>query len=71
MTLVSMNWPGPSIDRSVTVTCEVLGVPRSGYYASLERPPSKRALANEELTERIRTIYTDSRGDVWGAADLR
>ncbi len=45
----------------VTVMCEVLGVSRSGYYAWLERPPSKRAIANEELTERIRTIHKNSR----------
>ena len=45
----------------VTVMCEVLGVSRSGYYAWLERPPSKRAIANEELTERIRAIHKESR----------
>jgi len=48
-------------DYPVTVLCEVLGVSRSGYYAWLERPPSKRAIANEELTERIWMIHTDSR----------
>jgi len=45
----------------VTVMCEVLGVSRSGFYAWIERPPSKRDMANEELTERIRTIHEDSR----------
>lgn len=41
----------------VTVMCEVLGVSRSGYYAWLERPPSKWAQENEALTERIRRIH--------------
>lgn len=58
----------------VTVMCEVLGVSRSGYYAWLGRPPSKRAIANEELTERIRAIHEDSR-ETYGApriyAELR
>ncbi len=34
----------------------------SGYYAWREREPSARALWDAALTERIRTIHTESRG---------
>lgn len=42
--------------------CRVLGVSRSGYYAWRKRPPSKRALENVWLLERIETIHERSRG---------
>jgi putative transposase len=42
--------------------CEVLGVSASGFYAWRERPPSRRALENAVLTERIRTIHAASDG---------
>jgi putative transposase len=41
--------------------CKVLNVSRSGYYAWLEGKPSKRALENEQLTEQISLIHTESR----------
>ncbi len=41
--------------------CRVLGVSASGYYAWLQRPPSKRTQENERLAERIRTLHTLSR----------
>jgi transposase InsO family protein len=46
----------------VDVCCEVLGVSRSGYYASLERPVSPRKARREELTVQIRAVHHDSRG---------
>ena len=44
------------------MTCQVLGVSPSGYYAWSKRPPSARSLADAELTERIRQIHEGSRG---------
>jgi putative transposase len=40
----------------------VLGVSRSGYYAWVERTPSKRATEDEQLSERIVAIHQRSRG---------
>lgn len=45
----------------VTKMCQVLGVSSSGYYAWRDRPPSNRAVENEQLLERIREIHTFSR----------
>ena len=42
--------------------CAVLEVSRSGYHAWLKRPPSQRTQEDEQLTNRIRTIYTRSKG---------
>lgn len=54
--------------------CSRLGVSKIGYYAWRERPLSKRAFADAELTERIAKIHTESRG-TYGAprvhAELR
>ena len=41
--------------------CRVLGLSPSGYYAWLRRPPSARALRDEELTERIEKIWVENR----------
>jgi putative transposase len=40
--------------------CRVLGVSASGYYAWQQRPPSKRAIEDGVLTERIRLIHAAS-----------
>ena len=40
--------------------CRVLGVSHSGYYAWQERRPSRRALSDAVLTERIRLIHAAS-----------
>jgi putative transposase len=42
--------------------CRVLGVSPGGYYAWRFRPQSKRAVADEELTRKIRGIHARSRG---------
>ena len=42
--------------------CRVLGVSPSGYYAWLNRAACKRVLADQALSERIRSIHTRSRG---------
>jgi len=42
--------------------CRVLGVSTSGYYAWRGREPSKRAIRDKALLERIREIHKRSRG---------
>jgi putative transposase len=58
----------------VSQLCRVLGVSRAGFYAWQSRPPSVRAVVDQQLTEQIRTIHARSRG-TYGAprvhADLR
>lgn len=41
--------------------CRVLGLSPSGFYAWLDRPPSARSMANDELVRRMRAIYAFSR----------
>jgi putative transposase len=45
---------------SVSVACRTLGVSASGYYAWVKRAPSRRALDDAVLTERIRAIHAAS-----------
>jgi putative transposase len=45
----------------VNLLCRLLKVSRSGYYAWASRSPSKRALADEVLTEQIGTFFDASR----------
>ena len=44
----------------VKVQCHVLGVSASGFYAWKKRPPSQRAVANQNLLQNIRRIHWDS-----------
>lgn len=46
----------------VAVLCEVLGVSTSGYYASLDRPPSPRAERHERIKEAVGQVYAQSHG---------
>lgn len=46
----------------VTVMCWVLEVSRSGFYAWLKRPKSKRAIENERLAVEAAAIHRESRG---------
>jgi putative transposase len=52
----------------------VLGVSPSGFYASASRPPSRRAVQDQDLARRIRDVHAMSRG-TYGAwrvhAELR
>ncbi len=58
----------------VSLLCRVLGVTRGGYYAWRTRLPSARALADQELSERIGQIHDQTLG-IYGAprvhAELR
>jgi putative transposase len=49
-------------DLPVSLTCELLGVSESGYWAWVKRPPSDRVLSDAWLTERIREIHDASGG---------
>jgi transposase InsO family protein len=44
----------------VRAQCRVLGVSASGFYAWLNRRPSQRAVANQNLLQDIRRIHWDS-----------
>jgi putative transposase len=44
----------------IEMMCDLLKVSRSGYYAWLERPESKRTTENEILSGHIQQIHTDS-----------
>jgi putative transposase len=58
----------------VALSCRVLGVARSGFYAWRDRPPSARAQVDAELTGLIHQLHDASRG-TYGSprlhADLR
>jgi putative transposase len=49
-------------NHSVQRLCEVLKVSRSGYNDWLNREPSKRAVANQQLLEKIRGLYAQHKG---------
>jgi len=49
-------------DAPVHTMCRVLQVSASGYYGWLDRPPSRRAIDDAVLVERIRAIHAESDG---------
>ena len=46
----------------VRTLCQVLGVSPSGYYAYVKRPPSRRAVEDAGVLERIEHFHVRSRG---------
>jgi hypothetical protein len=46
----------------IATMCRTLGVSPSGYHAWKVRPPSKRAVEDATLSERIKTFHARSRG---------
>jgi putative transposase len=48
--------------HSVRAMCRALDVSRSGFYTARTRAPSARAVADAELSSRIRVIHNESRG---------
>lgn len=46
----------------IAMMARLLGVSASGFYAWLERAPSKRACGDADLLARIRAIHAGSRG---------
>jgi len=53
----------------ITELCEILEVSRGGYYAWRQRPPGKRALANELLREKLQELFEQNRR-VYGSPRL-
>lgn len=49
--------------------CEVLGIPRSTYYYSKSKTPSKREQENNLLKLEIQSIYDESKG-IYGAPKI-
>jgi putative transposase len=45
----------------IEIMCRALDVSRSGFYAWLKRPKSKRAIANDKLLEKIKQAHRKSR----------
>ena len=50
----------------IATMCKLLGVSSSGYYAWVQRPPSRRAETDETLIAEIRAAHGASRG-IYGA----
>ena len=50
----------------IATMCKLLGVSSSGYYAWVQRPPSRRAETDETLIAEIRAAHRASRG-IYGA----
>ena len=50
----------------VRMMCRLCEVSRSGYYAWRSRPQSRRAKADQELLDKIKSIHADNRG-VYGS----
>jgi putative transposase len=48
--------------HAVRTLCRTLGVSASGFYAWRDRSPAARAIADEQLLERIRAFHTTSKG---------
>jgi putative transposase len=46
----------------VTVMCDALNVSTSGYYDSLDRPPSTRAERHERIQQAVQQVHAESHG---------
>jgi transposase InsO family protein len=46
----------------IAIMCDVFAVSRSGYYAWMNKPESKRKQANVKLLDHIRVVHKESRG---------
>ena len=44
------------------VLCDVLRVSPSGYYASLDRAPGKRAMRHERIKQSVAAVHAESHG---------
>jgi putative transposase len=46
----------------VSLMCNVLGVSKSGYYASIERPPSPRVVRHDRIRAAVGQVHAESHG---------
>jgi len=46
----------------VSLMCHVLGVSKSGYHASIERPPSPRVVRRDRIRAAVRQVHAESHG---------
>jgi putative transposase len=46
----------------ISVMCDVLNVSPSGYYDSIERPPSERAKRHERIRQAVEHVHAESNG---------
>ncbi|TWT40662.1 Integrase core domain protein [Botrimarina hoheduenensis] len=53
----------------IALMCEVLDVSRSGYYDSVDRPPSPRAQRRARIDASVRQVHADSHG-VYGSGKV-
>lgn len=49
--------------------CATLGVSRSGYYASVDRPPSRRRLRTERVQAAVRQVHAETDA-IYGSAKI-
>ena len=53
----------------VAVMCDVLCVSKSGYYASVDRAPSQRAVRHARIRESVRQVHAESHG-IYGSQKI-
>lgn len=53
----------------VAIMCDVLNVSTSGYYDSIDRPPSDRAKRHERIQQAVEQIHAESHG-VYGSVKV-
>ena len=53
----------------VAAMCELLGVSRSGYYASVDRPPSKRSRRTAKIEASVQQVF-DETDAIYGSAKI-
>jgi putative transposase len=53
----------------VAVACQLLEVSTSGYYASLERPPSPRAQRTARIRQAVQAVHAQSHG-IYGSVKI-
>jgi len=53
----------------VAVMCDVLNVSTSGYYDSIERPPSERAKRHERIQQAVEQVHAESHG-IYGSVKV-
>ena len=53
----------------IAVTCDVLHVSTSGYYASITRKPSRRSVRQARIRASVRQVHSESHG-IYGSAKI-